>query len=1152
MWDFDERDDTLDWEGMPLRTDTDVDVFGGAMLVRAMGPHPASDSPAFSIQTTDRTVMVIQVAVEGPSTIAAEVVWRFARDGANPPLASPPRELTNVDWDGPGDSVWDLRRSAFEMFGDGAMRTYYVPLVVAAAPSVTPQGLLSQVRVRWSTDGVQRGWVFQVSSLRIAERPCITHVLGCGRVLRVEAWNREGGATLYDPQLNPPPSWRQWVRAEGSRTDQYFADFASAVQLRDRGTDNTSLPWGVTYNCLRSGGDTVVVKGTNLGVVGSRVSVGGAPCTHVRHNPASPNTELACRVPSLRPGPAERVLVAVADGALPGLVDAKPFLSYAAGPRAPVSIGVSNVGSRHASVSWQPRSLWDALSTTGYVIETRRLLQPRELWASVYPSLIRIGAGSLGAAGNDSVFDGGITDTDVVLAASQPKGWLSLLPQSVSDVLLNHQIQSSEMQPAPQQVGAWGAAVTVAQLQAAADASGVPPALLAAIAVDQWGQVGWRVEPTLAGEEGSLLSSLGGWPALEALPSAWGPWRRIATTGNVTTTTVAGLLPDAPFQVRVAAVAEDTHLDTRAWQDVDLHGHRPILPQGSMGPWSNTSMGRTLEADLLFDWFDANSTLSFGPDDRRSTRGELGREGGEGRWGLMLVGSAHIAGCNATHSCCDGFAAPSFTEPVDGNAVSFDQTDANGDGVVDRTSSWSRDWWRQAFLPEEDSGYGRGEGSGDEPKVYPPFSGSRNPHELTRGKRMVAQAGGVVPPTPGPLPGGNFSAPVWSACSLACTTPARLRPPYLNARSLRSAGAYPLPTPLPAGGVFPGAYGGPPSVQAGASHSAGTSLESPGLLPSGVTIVPPRFMATPPTGPCGPALRLTGAHPGQTGAAWYGRRMQVREGFSTEFVFQLSNPSAHCSRMNDAYTNCRSRGADGLAFVIQDAHPSALGRAGGGQGWGGLPRTVAVSFDSWYNPEHSDPYENHVAVHAPAPPDSSVSPQGDGNLADDRAASEAHAYALGVATEGIPDLAERPMHVRVVYDPLPSGSSDTVAGFQGGTAQDASQGGPQQLSWIAGNQFAEGKQGWWSGSEVGSLRVEMPPGREILRVRVDLHAVLGSPVDGRAWVGFTAATGNLAFQSHEVLAWKLDQAYALAQGASPGRLGRFPAVVTNEDGEHKP
>lgn len=32
--------------------------------------------------------------------------------------------------------------------------------------------------------------------------------------------------------------------------------------------------------------------------------------------------------------------------------------------------------------------------------------------------------------------------------------------------------------------------------------------------------------------------------------------------------------------------------------------------------------------------------------------------------------------------------------------------------------------------------------------------------------------------------------------------------------------------------------------------------------------------------------------------------------------------------MDDAYTHCRSRGADGLAFVVQGEGPTALGRGG--------------------------------------------------------------------------------------------------------------------------------------------------------------------------------------------------------------------------------
>ena len=63
----------------------------------------------------------------------------------------------------------------------------------------------------------------------------------------------------------------------------------------------------------------------------------------------------------------------------------------------------------------------------------------------------------------------------------------------------------------------------------------------------------------------------------------------------------------------------------------------------------------------------------------------------------------------------------------------------------------------------------------------------------------------------------------------------------------------------------------------------------------------------------------------QSGSVWYPRKMNVREGFDAYFTFQISNPSMRCDSMDDVNTYCRSRGADGLAFVIQNVSGAALG-----------------------------------------------------------------------------------------------------------------------------------------------------------------------------------------------------------------------------------
>ena len=49
----------------------------------------------------------------------------------------------------------------------------------------------------------------------------------------------------------------------------------------------------------------------------------------------------------------------------------------------------------------------------------------------------------------------------------------------------------------------------------------------------------------------------------------------------------------------------------------------------------------------------------------------------------------------------------------------------------------------------------------------------------------------------------------------------------------------------------------------------------------------------------------------------YGRQLNVEEGFETVFKFRMAEGSVRCNAMDDAYTHCRARGGDGLAFVVQ-------------------------------------------------------------------------------------------------------------------------------------------------------------------------------------------------------------------------------------------
>lgn len=69
----------------------------------------------------------------------------------------------------------------------------------------------------------------------------------------------------------------------------------------------------------------------------------------------------------------------------------------------------------------------------------------------------------------------------------------------------------------------------------------------------------------------------------------------------------------------------------------------------------------------------------------------------------------------------------------------------------------------------------------------------------------------------------------------------------------------------------------------------------------------------------------------------------------------MSSPSLRCGQMDDAYTHCRSRGGDGIAFVIQEQDPRALGAGGAGLGYTGIENSLAVEFDTFYNSELLEP-----------------------------------------------------------------------------------------------------------------------------------------------------------------------------------------------------
>ena len=102
----------------------------------------------------------------------------------------------------------------------------------------------------------------------------------------------------------------------------------------------------------------------------------------------------------------------------------------------------------------------------------------------------------------------------------------------------------------------------------------------------------------------------------------------------------------------------------------------------------------------------------------------------------------------------------------------------------------------------------------------------------------------------------------------------------------------------------------------------------------------------------GGLLQLTDGGGSESRSAWFATQVQVQT-FTTDFTFQLTDAQA-----------------DGFAFVIQNAGPTALGAPGGGLGYLGIPQSLAIKFDLYNNagegPDSTGLYTDGAAPMVPA------------------------------------------------------------------------------------------------------------------------------------------------------------------------------------------
>jgi Legume lectin domain len=156
-------------------------------------------------------------------------------------------------------------------------------------------------------------------------------------------------------------------------------------------------------------------------------------------------------------------------------------------------------------------------------------------------------------------------------------------------------------------------------------------------------------------------------------------------------------------------------------------------------------------------------------------------------------------------------------------------------------------------------------------------------------------------------------------------------------------------------------------------------------------------------------------------------------------------------------------GADGLAFVIEDNPTPALGCAGSNMGYGGITNLLAIKFDNYHWQNQSYERYDEIAVLAPH---STVTPLWD-----------SVSNTIATITNGV-DFSDGQIHtIKLVYVP-------------------------------------------------GNLQVFLDdPENPLMTVYVNLAKVMNLD-NGRAWVGFTAASGA-DWQNHDLVSW----AFASSIGA---------------------
>jgi hypothetical protein len=273
---------------------------------------------------------------------------------------------------------------------------------------------------------------------------------------------------------------------------------------------------------------------------------------------------------------------------------------------------------------------------------------------------------------------------------------------------------------------------------------------------------------------------------------------------------------------------------------------------------------------------------------------------------------------------------------------------------------------------------------------------------------------------------------------------------------------------------------------------------------------------------CPVRLRLTPPRPFKAASVFRLEPVPVLDGWEAGFVLQLTEPSRQCTRVKDAsfgtasHAACTVAGGDGLAFVVHGdptLASSALGEGGGGLGFAGLPRALAVEFDTWYNAgaASGDVPWDHVAVQA--------APAGGAEFGEGRTRVTS---GTDTRVSGAPlrvDLGDgKPHAVRVAY--YATLRTEFLTRFVGA---------PPLLQHLTAGADRRplGTLAVWvdevdpaTGEAAGAAPGAAPSAALLptLALPLNINEALRLASD-QAWVGLTAATGSAAWQAHDVVSW---------------------------------